>query len=333
LCSECAISKQHRLPFPQITVRATERLELVHADLCGPFPVVSLGGKHYFLLLIDDATRYTWVYFLREKGEASEKIKEWKAAVELETGDQLKVFRTDNGGEFTSKEFEHFLTAAGIKHQTTAPYTPQQNGVVERANRTHVERMRAMLTTGRVPKTFWTAAIHTSVYVGNRSATRALKDKTPYESYYHKKPSLGYFRTFGCFAYVYVPSERRGKMDDTGRVCHFIGYSETTKGWEFWSPRDNKIIISRHVLFDENSFHTPAEMTVHDGSMVTIPAVYFDGEPESPTSQLSAPEVAGDEDLVVRVREGVRGRPAPGCDVGKVNANGRSHSRCGALLV
>jgi transposase InsO family protein len=315
LCPECAIGKQYKLPFPPVAVRAAKRLELVHADLCGPFSTVSIGGKRYFLLLVDDATRYTWVYFLREKGEASAQIKEWKAAVELETGDKLKVLRTDNGGEFTSKEFEHFLAMAGIKHQTTAPYTPQQNGVVERANRTHVERMRAMLATGRVPKTFWTAAIKTSVYVGNRSATRALKDTTPYESYLNKKPSLGYFRTFGCLAYVYVPSERRGKMDDTGRVCRFIGYSETTKGYEFWSPGENKIIVSRHVLFDENSFHTPAVTTVHNGGDVTIPEVSFDGEPAPLHSQSFAPADVGDVELVVRLEPAVGTQDPPAREV------------------
>ena len=133
LCEGCILGKMHRDSFPMgKSCRAQQPLELVHSDICRPMETVSHGGNRYFLTFIDDYSRRTWVYFLKQKSETFEKFKEFKIYVEKHCGRSLKVLRTDRGGEYTSNEFCVFCKNHGIKHQLTASYSPQQNGVIER---------------------------------------------------------------------------------------------------------------------------------------------------------------------------------------------------------
>ena len=132
-CDGCALGKQHRHPFPQVTnYRAEKPLDLVHADLCGKIKPSTVGGKNYFLLIVDDHSRFMWVEFLTSKAEAFKCFKKIKALAETEQESRLRAFRSDRGGEFNSIEFTEYCDEHGVKHFTTTPYTPQQNGVVER---------------------------------------------------------------------------------------------------------------------------------------------------------------------------------------------------------
>ena len=145
-CEGCVEGKQARQPFPSDGgTHATKVLELVHSDVCGPMRTTSMGGGRYFLTFIDDFSRKVWVYVLKSKREVFEKFVEWKALVERQSECKIKVFRSDNGGEYTSKRFDEFLCIHGIARHTSAPYTPQQNGVAECANRTIVEMARSMI--------------------------------------------------------------------------------------------------------------------------------------------------------------------------------------------
>jgi hypothetical protein len=140
VCEGCIEGKQHHKPFPSDGgMRATNPLEIVHSDVCGPMRTTSLGGARYFVTYIDNFSRKVWVYLLKSKGECLEKFKEFKALVETQSELNIKVFRSDNGREYISKEFKCFLKAHDIEKETSTPYRPQQNGVVERANRTLVE--------------------------------------------------------------------------------------------------------------------------------------------------------------------------------------------------
>ena len=142
----CTLSKQHRTRFPHTTsYRAKEHLELTHGDLCGPISPTTPGGNSYFLLVVDDCSRYMWLEVLRSKDEALKFFKKICALAENEHGLKLRVFRSDRGGEFNSGQFRDFCNEQGIKRHTTAPYSPQQNGVVERSNQTVVEMARCML--------------------------------------------------------------------------------------------------------------------------------------------------------------------------------------------
>lgn len=155
VCEECCVGKQHRESFQKGKAwRASAPLELVHSDICGPITPESNGKKRYFISFIDDYSWKTWVYFLLEKSEALTTFRSFKALVEKEAGRPIKILQTDRGGEYNSHEFVSFCALHGIKKQLTAAYTPQQNGVCERKNRTIINMVRSMLARGGVEKSF-----------------------------------------------------------------------------------------------------------------------------------------------------------------------------------
>ena len=133
----------------------------------------ALGGSSYYFALIDDYSRNTWVYFLKEKSQAFGKFKEWLAMVDVETGRKLKKLWINRGGEFLSEEFTTFCKERGIKWQPTNPHTPQQNGVAERKNRTIMEMARSMLNGKGLPNSFWAEAVNIAVYIFNRLCNKS----------------------------------------------------------------------------------------------------------------------------------------------------------------
>lgn len=155
VCDGCALGKHQRQSFPQVAgYRAKKHLDLLHIDLCGQIRPKTVGGKHYFLLVVDDYNRYMWLELLESKDEAYKCFRKIKASAETESGVKLRAFRSDRGGEFNSLEFKEYCEDQGIKHFTTTPYTPQQNGVVERRNRTVVEMARCLLKSKGLPAEF-----------------------------------------------------------------------------------------------------------------------------------------------------------------------------------
>ncbi|RLN23644.1 hypothetical protein C2845_PM07G28310 [Panicum miliaceum] len=161
LCDVCITTKHRRTPFPkQANFRAEGCLDLVHGDVCGPITPATPGGRRYFLLLVDDFTRYMWVVLLAGKGDAAASIRRIQAAAEAECGRRLRVIHTDNGREFTSDEFARHCEEHGVQRQFTAPYSPQQNCVVERRNQTVVATARALLKQRKLPAEFWGGGGH-----------------------------------------------------------------------------------------------------------------------------------------------------------------------------
>jgi len=210
LCTECLIGKQHRDSMSKKSLwRASNKLQLVHADICGPIKPESNSKKRYFLSFIDDFTCKTWIYFLHEKSEAFAMFRIFKACVEKESGAYITSLRTDRGGEFTSNEFEEFCKVQGISRQLTAAYTPQQNGVAERKNRTIMNMVRSMLVEKKVPKMFWPEAVKWSVHILNRCPTLAVQNKTPEEAWSGVKPTINFFRVFGCVAHAHIPKKNQ----------------------------------------------------------------------------------------------------------------------------
>ena len=193
----------------------------------------SLGKNNYFLLFIDDFSRKTWVYFLKQKSEVFEAFKKFKAAVENESGQKIKALRSDRGGEFTSKEFQDFCATSGIRRFLTVSRSPQQNGVAERKNRTILDMTRSMLKSKHLPKEFWAEAVDTTVYLSNRSPTRSVWGKTPQEAWSGRKPRISHLRVFGSVPHVHVPDERRTKLDDKSERYIFMGYSTHSKGTNY----------------------------------------------------------------------------------------------------
>ena len=251
-CNACQYGKQFRLPFSQTSWRASQKLQLIHTDLGGPQPELSLKGSRYYIVFIDDFTRMCWIYFLRFKSEVAEVFWRFKAWIENQCGYKIQVVRSDNGKEYTSDQFDFFCQEAGIEHQLTAPYTPQQNGVSERKNRTIMEMARCMMHEKGLPKKFWAEAANTAVFLLNRLPTKAVQRKTPFEAWYGYKPFVHNFKVFGCICFTYVPKVKRDKLDKKAEAGIFIGYSTTSKAYRVFQPQTGKILISRDVHFVED---------------------------------------------------------------------------------
>ena len=197
ICEACKLGKQTRVVFPDNAYRALSKLQLVHTDVYGSVHNESLNGSNFLFLFVDDYSRYCWVYFLKSKSNVFVVFVKFKAAVELETRNKLKILRFDNGGEYTSRQFEAYLAKEGIKNQLTIPYTPQQNEVSERRNRTLMEMARCLLYEKKMPLKFWAEAVNATSYLLNRMTTRVLGDKTPYEIWYALKPNVHHLKVFG----------------------------------------------------------------------------------------------------------------------------------------
>ena len=253
VCTNCMVGKQHRDAIPKRSLwRASQRLQLVHADICGPIKPVSNSKKRYLISFIDDYSRKVWIYFLTEKSEAFTTFKNYKNLVEKEAGAFICCLRTDRGREFTSLEFNAFCKTNGISRQLTAAYTPQQNGVAERKNRTIMNMVRSMLSEKQVPKNFWPEAVNWTAHVLNRSPTLAVKGVTPEEAWSGVKPNVDYFRVFGCIGHVHVPDNKRKKLDDKSFQCVLLGVSEESKAYRLYDPVSKKIVVSRDVVFEED---------------------------------------------------------------------------------
>jgi len=245
VCEEGVVSKQHRNQFPQgKSWRAKKALELVHSDTCGKIKPHSIGGKGYIITFIDDYSRKIWVYFLQEKSEAFVAFKCYKALVEKEVGNPIKVLRTDCGGESSSHEFANFCENHGIKRQLIVAYTPQQNGVCERKNCTILNMVRSLLTMNGIPKSLWLEAVNWSIHILNRSSKHVVQYMTPEESWSGRKPVVDHFRIFGCIAYAHIPYEKRRKLDNKGEKCFFLGVSDKSKAYKLYNPSTMKIVIS-----------------------------------------------------------------------------------------
>ncbi|GJU54260.1 retrovirus-related pol polyprotein from transposon TNT 1-94 [Tanacetum coccineum] len=223
-------SKKASLP-PKLAPSIESKLELLHMNLCGPMRVTSINGKKYILLIVDDYSRYTWVYFLRTKDETPDMIIDFVNQVQRNLKAQILMIRTDNETKFKNKKLLAFYAKLGIVHRTSIARTPQKNGVVECRNRTLVEAARTMLVFSKAPEFLWAEAIATACFTQNRSIVHTRYNKTPYELIQGRKPNIQYFHVFGSLCYPTNDRNDLGKMKPKADIGIFIGYSESSRGF------------------------------------------------------------------------------------------------------
>jgi hypothetical protein len=204
-------------------------------------------SMYYVSFFIDEFSKKTWIYLLRKKSNVFEKFKEFKSLVENQTYKNIKVLRTDNGGELCGKYFEECVIAC----QNTTLYTPQQNGVAERMNITLMDKERSMLSGARLTQELWAETVDTAKILVNVSPSSALIETTPHEVWFGKKPLLSHLKVFGCDAFVHVPKEKRSKVDKKEIKFIFNGYKEGMTGYKLWDPTSRKTMYSRDVVFRE----------------------------------------------------------------------------------
>ena len=252
LCDACQKAKQRRTSFKNKTESSIdEPLHLLHLDLFGPVNVLSISKKRYALVIVDEFTRFTWVYFLFRKDETPEIILEHVKLMENNSVHKVKILRSDNGTEFKNTQMNDFCKQKGISHQFSAPGTPQQNGVVERKNRTLIEAGRTMLEEANLPTYFWEEAISTACFTQNCTLINR-HGVTPYQSLKGKKPSLKHLHIFGCKCFVLrTHPEQLGKFEAKADEGIFVGYPLTTRAYRVFNLRTRYIVESINVSFDD----------------------------------------------------------------------------------
>nr|GEV14936.1 retrovirus-related Pol polyprotein from transposon TNT 1-94 [Tanacetum cinerariifolium] len=266
LCSACEKGKIHRKHHKSKTAFASNMpLYLLYMDLCEPMRVQSINEKRYVLVVVDDYSRYTWVFFLHSKDEASEVIISFIKKTQVNLQLQVQHVRTDNGTEFKNKMLAKFFDEVGITQQFFATRMPQKNGVVERSNRTLVEAVRTMLTFANLQSFLWAEAIATACFTQNHSIIHKRFDKTPYELINKRKPNIKFFRVFGCRCYHLNDYEDVGKLKAKGDIGVFVGYSKESVAFRIYNKRTRKIHKSVNVNFDEISEMASKQFSLKHG--------------------------------------------------------------------
>ncbi|GKA31226.1 putative RNA-directed DNA polymerase [Tanacetum coccineum] len=274
-CDSCMKAKFSRLPFPVSTTKTHACFDLIHCDIWGKYRTPSLTRASYFLTIVDDFSRATWVYLLKQKHEASMCLKAFHKMVQVQFEKNIRRIRCDNGGEFISNQMMEFYANQGIILETSCIHTPQQNGVVERKHRHLLETARALRFEANLPTRFWGECVLTAAYVINRMPSDVIGNKTPYEVLYNQKPNYDNMRVFGCLAY-YKSTETNGdKFKMKGRPGVFLGYPPGTKGYKIFDIIHNKIVISRDVRFIENFFPF-ANIKVEEEEIFIPPSIWDD---------------------------------------------------------
>jgi hypothetical protein len=183
------------------------------------------------LIFIDDFSCFTWTFFLRKKSEVFQHLKYFKALVETHSGKKIKSLQIDNGGEYVNHEILNPFLEDGIQLQHMVPYTPQQNGVAERKNRSMKEMASCMLHAKSVPHRLWDETLNCETYIQNKSLHRSVKDKTPYKAWSGLKSEVTHFRIFSSRAWAKIPYEKRKTLDPQRTKCIFVGYLDGVNGY------------------------------------------------------------------------------------------------------
>src|ERR1700683_5341105 len=212
MCTSCTKGKATQASFPASKSGHAEHvLGLVHCDLWGPALVQTVNSTRYVMTFTDDKSCWVWVSFLKCKSDAFAAFKEWLTFVEKETGCSLLIFCTDNGSEFLSKEWKKFLKDRGIRHETTSPNTPEQNGDAERQNRSIFDHVQTVLIDAGLPLFLWAEATNYIVHTKNCNFTHALTNTTTYEVQYKGKSDISQLCPFSCKAYVFIHPKNQKK--------------------------------------------------------------------------------------------------------------------------
>nr|GEY92366.1 putative ribonuclease H-like domain-containing protein [Tanacetum cinerariifolium] len=252
LCSACQLGKSKKHTHkPKAKKTNLEVLNTLHMNLCGPMRVQIINGKKYILVTMDDYSWFTWVKFLRSKDETPDVVIKFITQIQVGLNKTVRYIRTDNGIEFVNHTMNEYYERISIFHQKTVPRTPQQNGVVERRNRTLVEAARTMLIFSKALMFLWAEVVATTCYTQNRSLIHTRHHKTPYELVHNKKPNLTFFKVFGALCYPTNDNEDLGKLQPTADTGIFVGYDPSRKGYRIYDKRTRPIMETIHVQFDE----------------------------------------------------------------------------------
>ncbi|KAG9457992.1 hypothetical protein H6P81_002500 [Aristolochia fimbriata] len=289
-CVSCKLGKHTTLPYTSSDTHASAPFDLIHSDVWGPAPISTMGGSAYYVVFIDDFSRFVWVYLLQSRSAFYTAYVEFSTMVHTQFSKSIKNFRSDSRGEYVSHQFRALLKSHETQQQLSCPCTPQQNGVVERKHRHILDTTRALLLSSSVPRAFWGEAVLSSVYIINRLPSLVLNNSTPFAVLYGSSPDYYFLRVFGSTCFVLLPERERDKLFARSAMCVFLGYGLQQKGFRCFDPVANKLRISRNVTFWENTpfYSLPKNASQSDDSRVGV----FDLFPDCFVSPSSSVEQA-----------------------------------------
>jgi transposase InsO family protein len=262
-CAACQAGKQVGSTHYSKNVMTTSRpLDLLHMDLFGLVAYLSIGGSKYGLVIVDDFSRFTWVFFLQDKIETQGTLKRFLRRAQNEFELKLKKITSDNGSEFKNLQVEEYLEEEGIRHEFSAPYTPQQNGVVERKNRMLIDMARTMLGEFKTPE---------ACHAINRLYLHRLLKKTSYELLTGNKPNISYFRVFGSKCYILVKKGRNSKFPPKVVEGFLLGYDSNTKAYRVFNKSSGLVEVSSDVVFDETNGSPREQVDLDDVDEDDVP--------------------------------------------------------------
>jgi hypothetical protein len=263
------MGKQSRLPFPHENNRVDYVFALLHIDIWGPMPITSVHSHRYFLTIVDDHSRHTWLHLMKNKSKTCHLVRNFITYVENQFNTSVKIIRSDNGPEFMMTDF---FAEKGILHQTSCVETPQQNSVVERKHRHILNTTRCLLFESRIPNSYWSYVVSHAVHLINRLPTPVLKNSSPYEILFGKQPDLHDLKPFGCLCYSSTLSQNRTKLDPCAQKSVFLGFKNGTMGFIVLNLNNRNISVSRHVLFYETVFPFKSEQPFNVDSDTEVPS-------------------------------------------------------------
>nr|CAN78715.1 hypothetical protein VITISV_030863 [Vitis vinifera] len=340
-CESCQLGKHTRVSFPKrLNNRAKSPFELVHTDVWGPCRTASTLGFQYFVTFIDDYSRCTWLFLMKNRAKLFSIFQKFYAEIQTQFNISIRVLRSDNAREYFSAPFTSFMSHHGILHQFSCAHTPQQNGVAERKNRHLVETAHTILLHSNVPFRFWEDAVLTACYLINRMPSSVLHNQIPHSLLFPDQPL--YFlppRVFGCTCFVHILTPRQDKLSAKAMKCLFLGYSRLQKGYRCYSLETHRYFISADVTFFEDSpfFSTTSEslpvsevlplpivsptdvvsprplQVYHRRPRVAAPLPFAEAPVDSlPTPSASpAPALPSPDDLPIVIRKGTRSTRNP----------------------
>ncbi|KAF0702578.1 hypothetical protein As57867_007746, partial [Aphanomyces stellatus] len=235
-CEVCEVAKARRMSYKNTKPYRTQvPLERVHIDKGGPITPPTFGGKMHYELYVDEGTRY--------KNSTS---------LSREHDYKLKTIMTDNAKEYMSKELNAYGSGIGIEQLYTNPYSPEENCVVEKSNYTVMNKVRCILQACGMDNRYWGEALRYVVYTENRSPTKALGGKTPFEALFDRKPNIDHLRPFGCTAFAFIDKAKRTKLDPRATKCVFVGYASQHKSYRLVDCESGQLFECRSVKFTED---------------------------------------------------------------------------------
>uniref|UniRef100_A0A2N9ICW1 Integrase catalytic domain-containing protein n=1 Tax=Fagus sylvatica TaxID=28930 RepID=A0A2N9ICW1_FAGSY len=288
----CQLGKQPALPFQNNESMSTGIFNLIHSDVWGPSPINSIGRSRYFVVFVDDYSRYSWVFLMRSRDELLNIYRNFANMVKTQFSKTIKVFRSDNARELTQHAFEHILYSHGTVHQFSCPGTSQQNGRAERKLRHILDTVRALLLSSKVPVPFWGEAVLTAVHTINRIPSPTISNQTPYERFFGSPPHYQHLRSFGSACFVLLQPHEHNKLEPRSRLCCFLGYGETQKGYRCYDPIAHRLRVSRHVVFWEHRLFIEVSQFRPSFSLSSLSDLFPEVSTPSPELFPPSPEVS-----------------------------------------